>query len=158
MASGRSRQPNDPSIMASVEAALSAVARPNLIARLWHRRCELALIAGGLVGAITIAYTLGLDWLVAVAAAMAIGVTAMVAAFPPGRQRRAWRVVTPHRIRTGCTHTWIQTRDGRLPVALYTVPADFGERVWLWCRAGITARNLQAAGDVGAPVAVRIIG
>ena len=80
---------------------------------------------------------------------MAIGVTAMVAAFPPGRQRRAWCVVTPHRIRTGCTHAWIQTRDGRLPVALYTVPADFGERVWLWCRAGITARNLQAARDVG---------
>ena len=41
MASGRPRQPNDPSIMASVEAALSTVARPNLIARLWHWRYEL---------------------------------------------------------------------------------------------------------------------
>ena len=156
MASGRPRQPNDPSIMASVEAALSSVeaalspaARPNLIAWLWHRRYELSLIAGGLVGAITIGYTLGLDWLIAVAAAMAIGVTAMV--WPPSRQAiiaRAWRVVTPHRIRTGCAHTWIQTRDGRLPVVLYTVPADFGERVWLWCRAGITARDLQAAREV----------
>ena len=150
MASGRPRQPNDPSIMASVEAAVSTVARPNLIARLWHWRYELGLIAGGLLGAITIGYTLGLDWLIAVAAAtMAIGVTAMV--WPPSRQAimaRAWCVITPHRIRTGCTHAWIQTRDGRLPVVLYTVPADFGERVWLWCRAGITARDLQASRDV----------
>ena len=71
--------------------------------------------------------------------------------WPPSRQAltaRAWRVITPHRIRTGCTHAWIQTRDGWLPVVLYTVPADFGERVWLWCRAGITARDLQAARDV----------
>ncbi|MGO9193644.1 MAG: hypothetical protein ACLP8X_35055 [Streptosporangiaceae bacterium] len=150
MTSGRPRQPNDPSIMASVEAALSTVPRPNLIARLWHWRYELGLIAGGLLGAITIGYILGLERLIAVAAAaMAIGVTAM--AWPPSRQAimaRAWCVITPHRIRTGCTHAWIQTRDGRLPVVLYTVPADFGERVWLWCRAGITARDLQAARDV----------
>ena len=156
MASGRPRQPNDPSILAGAEAALSTVeavpstvAGPNLIARLWHRRYELGLIAGGLVGAITIGYTLGLDWLIAVAAAMAIGLTAMV--WPRSRQAiiaRAWCVVTPQRIRTGCTHTWIQTRDGRLPVVLYTVPADFGERVWLWCRAAITTRDLQAARDV----------
>ena len=31
---------------------------------------------------------------------------------------------------------------------LYTVPADFGERVWLWCRAGITAGDLEGARDV----------
>jgi len=99
--------------MASVEAAVSVVARPNLVARLWHWRYELGLIAGGLLGAITIGYTLGLDWLIAVvAAAIAIGITAMV--WPPSRQAliaRAWCVITPHRIRTGCTHAWIQTRD-----------------------------------------------
>ena len=73
MASGRPRQPNDPSIMASIETAVSTVARPNLFARLWHWRYELGLIAGGLLGAVTIGYTLGLDWLIAVAAvAMAI--------------------------------------------------------------------------------------
>ena len=67
MASGRPRQPNDPSIMASVEAALSTVPRPNLVVRLWHWRYELGLIAEGLLGAITIGFTLGLDWLIAVA-------------------------------------------------------------------------------------------
>lgn len=28
------------------------------------------------------------------------------------------------------------------------MPAGFGERVWLWCRAGITAGDLEAARDV----------
>ena len=90
MASGRPRQPNDPSIMASVEAALSTVARPNLIAGLWHWRYELGLIAGGLLGAITIGYTLGLDWLIAVAGDddghpdHRDG----VATFPPGHHRQ----------------------------------------------------------------------
>ena len=31
---------------------------------------------------------------------------------------------------------------------IYTVPADFGERVWLWCRAGITAGDLEAAREI----------
>ena len=46
MASGRPRQPNDPSVMASVEAAMSTVSRPHLIARMWHRRYELGLKIG----------------------------------------------------------------------------------------------------------------
>jgi hypothetical protein len=150
MASGRPRQRNDPSVMASVEAAVSTVTRPNILTRLWHWRYELGLAVGLLLGTVTIGYTLGLDWLIAVAAAtMAILATAMT--WPSSRQAiiaRAWCVITPHRVRTGCTHAWIQTRDGRLPVVLYTVPADFGERVWLWCRAGITAGDLEGARDV----------
>jgi hypothetical protein len=150
MASGRPHQPNDPSVMASVEAAVSTVARPGLIARSWHWRYELGLIAGVLLGTIGIGFTLGPGWLIATAAATtAIGVAAMAA--PPSRRRiiaRAWCVITPHRIRTGCARAWIQTRNGRLPVVLYTVPAEFGERVWLWCRAGITAGDLKAARDV----------
>ena len=150
MAFGRPHQPNDPSIMASVETAMSTVARPGLIGRVWHWRYELGLIAGVLLGTVGIGITLGLGWLIAVAAAtMAILAAALI--WPPSRQRivaRAWCVITPHRVRTGCAHAWIQTRDGRLPVVLYTVPAHFGERVWLWCRAGITARDLEAARDV----------
>jgi hypothetical protein len=150
MGSGRPRQPNDPSIMSSVETAISTVPRPGLAGRIWHWRYELALIAGLPLAAIVIGYTIGLAWLIAVAAtAVAIGVAALV--WPPSRHRviaRAWCVITPHRIRTGCTHAWVQTRDGRLPVVLYTTPADFGERVMLWCRAGITAGDLHAARDI----------
>jgi hypothetical protein len=150
MASGRPRQPNDPSVMASVEAAMSTVTRPRLIARVWHWRYELGLIAGVLLGTIGIGVTLGPGWLITAAAA-AMTVMAAALSWPPSRQRitaRAWCVITPHRVRTGCAQAWIHTRDGHLPVVLYTVPARFGERVWLWCRAGITARDLEAARDV----------
>ena len=150
MAFGRPRRPNDPSIMASVETAVSKVARPGIIAWLWHWRYELGLVAGLPLVAVTIGYTLGLAWFIAMAAT-AVALLAAAMLWPPSRQRliaRAWCVITPHRVRTGCTHAWVQTRDGRLPVVLYTTPADFGERVWLWCRAGITAGDLEAARDI----------
>jgi hypothetical protein len=150
MAFGRPRRPNDPSIMASVETAVSTVARPGIIAWLWHWRYELAVIAGLPLAALAIGSTLGLDWLIAMAAA-ATALLVATMTWPPSRQRiiaRAWCVMTPHRVRAGCKQAWIQTRDGRLPTVLYTAPADFGERVWLWCRAGITAGDLVAARDI----------
>lgn len=150
MASGRPRKRNDPSVMSSVEAAVSTVTRPGLLGRLWHWRYEAALAAGTIGGALAIAITLGPVWLIITGA----GVLATLAAaimHTPARQQlisRAWCVITPHRVRAGCTHAWVQTRDGRLPVVLYTAPAEFGERVWLWCRAGITAGDLEAARDI----------
>lgn len=111
---------------------------------------RLGLTAGVLLGMVGIAVTVGLGWFI-VAAAAATAVLAGASAWPPSRRRRlitpAWHVLTPHRVRTGCSRTWIQTRDGRLPVVLYTVPADSGERVWLWCRTGITDGDLKAARD-----------
>ena len=89
MASGRPRQPNDPSIMASVETAMSTVARPGLIARVWHWRYELGLITGLVLGTVGIGIALGPGWLIAVAAAaMAIVAAALIlAAVPPADHR-----------------------------------------------------------------------
>lgn len=42
----------------------------------------------------------------------------------------------------------MQSRRGKLPVVLYTVPTGQGERVQVWCRAGITAADLFAARHV----------
>jgi len=115
--------------------------------RLRHWRYELGLVAGALLGVVGIGSALGLGWLIA-AAAVCLAILAVPLASPASRQRitaRAWCAITPHRVRTGGTHAWIQTRDGRLPAVLYTTPAAFGERVWLWCRAGLTARDLKAA-------------
>ena len=150
MASGRPRRPNDPSIMSSVETAISSVSRPGPLGRLWHWRYELALMAGLPLAALAIGYTLGLGWLIAMAAT-ALAVMGAVLAWRPARRwliARAWCVITPHRVRTGCVHAWVQTRDGRLPIVLYTAPADFGERVMLWCRAGITAGDFEGARDI----------
>jgi hypothetical protein len=150
MASGRPRRPNDPSIMASVEAAISSVSRPGPLGRLWHWRYELALLTGLPLAGLAIGYTLGLGWLIAMAATALAGMAAVLA-WRPARQwliARAWCVITPHRVRTGCVHAWVQTRDGRLPTVLYTAPTEFGERVMLWCRAGITAGDFEGARDI----------
>jgi len=115
--------------------------------RRWRRRCELGLIAGVLLAAIGIGSALGLGWLIATAA-VCLTILAVPLASPASRQRiiaRARWVITPHRVRAEGTHAWIQTRDGRLPAVLYTTPEAFGERVWLWCRAGLTAGDLEAA-------------
>jgi hypothetical protein len=139
-----------PSVLTSVEAAVSTVARSNLLARLWHWRYELALSVGLPLAAFAIGSTGGLRWLFAVAAAT----TAILAAaltWPTSRQAliaRAWCVITPHRVRTGCAHALVQTRDGRLPTVLYTAPTEFGERVMLWCRAGITPEDFEGARDI----------
>ncbi len=150
MTSGRPRRPNDPSVMASVEHALSSVARPGFLALVWTWRYELGLSAGLATVGLASGYALGAAWLIAMAT---VGLVLLAAglAWRPSRQRlvaRAWCVITPHRVRTGCRHAWVQTRDGRLPVILYTTPAAFGERVTLWCRAGITHGDLEAARDV----------
>lgn len=150
MASGRPRRPNDPSVMASVESALRNVTRPGIFSLLWHWRYELGLVTGLAAVMLASGYALGAAWLAAIAV---LGLTGLAAglAWPPSRQRliaRAWCVITPHRVRTGCRHAWVQTRDGRLPVVLYTTPAAFGERVTLWCRAGITSGDLEGARDI----------
>ena len=150
MAFGRPRRPNDPSVMASVESALSNVARPGIFGLIWNWRYEFGLSAGLAAVVLASGYALGAVWLIAMAA---VGLVLLAAglAWPPSRQRliaRAWCVITPHRVRTGCRHAWVQTRDGRLPVILYTTPAAFGERVTLWCRAGITHGDLEGARDI----------
>ena len=85
MASGRPRQPNDPGIIASVEAAMSTVARPRLITRIWPWCYEFGLIAGTVLGMIGIGVTLGPGWLIAAAAAMAILGVALT--WRPSRRR-----------------------------------------------------------------------
>jgi hypothetical protein len=102
------------------------------------------------VVALASGYELGAAWLIVMAGA---GLAALAAglARAPARRRliaRAWCVITPHRVRAGCRHAWVQAPDGRLPVILYTTPAGFGERVALWCPAGITRGDLEGARDV----------
>jgi hypothetical protein len=150
MGSGRPQAPNDPSVMASVATVLSSVARPGILGRLRNWRYKLGLSTGLAIVALASGYAIGAAWLVAVAA---IGLVTLAGglAWPPWRRRliaRAWCIVTPHRVRAGCRHAWVQDRDGRLPVILFTTSAAFGERVTLWCRAGITHGDLEAARDV----------
>lgn len=150
MASGRPQRPNDPSIMSSLESAVREIRRPSPLEFCWHWRWELGILAAIAGLAAVIAASLGLIGLAAVAGAGLVVAGALLR-WPPARKRiiaRAWCVITQHRVRAGCLNAWVQTRRGRLPIVLYTVPADYGERVHLWCRAGITAADLFAARHV----------
>src|SRR5258705_9493438 len=102
MAGGRPRQPNDPGVLTSLESALRS-ARPNPLVIIWRWRYELALALGLPAAAIAIARGLGPVWLVATGVALA----AIFGLWPDGRRllvKRAWCVITPHRLRAGCAH------------------------------------------------------
>jgi hypothetical protein len=150
MSFGRPRRPNDPSVMSSLESAVREIQRPGLVESAWNWRWELviAAVTAGLSAAI--AADLGLVWLAVVAGA-GLAAFGTLLRWPPARRRiiaRAWCIITPHRIRAGCVNAWVQTRSGKLPVILSTVPTNFGERAQLWCHAGITAGDLLAARDI----------
>lgn len=150
MAAGRPQRPNDPSVMSSIESALQGTRRPGPVEFGWHWRWELGiLVATGTFSGL-IAANFGLIALAAIAGA-GLAALGTLLCWPPVRGRIfAWArcVITPHRVRAGCAHAWVQSRTGKLPFVLYTVPTEFGERVQLWCPAGITAGDLFAARHV----------
>jgi hypothetical protein len=79
-----------------------------------------------------------------------VAVSAVV--FGWGRSRQAvlaafWCTVTRHRLHAALVEVRATTRDGRLPLFLLVKPAPFGERVWLWCRAGISAEDIEDESD-----------
>ena len=58
--------------------------------------------------------------------------------------RRAWCVLSRHRIQKVCFETRMHTRTGRLPLVLRIHPTKVGERALIWCRAGICAADFEA--------------
>jgi len=131
---------------AGLEYALGTVARANVIVAAWRWRYELAAAAAlaapwiALDTAAAAALTAGL--------AAALGITASVSRGRRLLAARLWCIVTPHRIRSACAHAWIHSRYGKLPVILMTRSRPFGERVYLWCRAGISAADFSSAREL----------
>ena len=58
-----------------------------------------------------------------------------------------WCSLTRHRLHVGLVEVRATTREGRLPLFLSVTPAPFGERVKLWCRAGISAEDIEDETD-----------
>lgn len=133
-----------------IDMANTSPARPGILGLLWRWRYEFGscvAIAGSAIGLELIAGTSGL--IAGVAIAVVSAVAAML--WPPSRKRIAARVrcvVVQHRVRVGCHAAWVQTRSGKPPAILWTVPRPFGESVMLWCRPGITADDLVRAREV----------
>ena len=131
---------------AGIDLALSWQAPASPVVVIWRWRYELlATVSQACI------------WIAlkpAAAAVLTAGVAcavATVAAIPQGRRllvARAWCVVTPHRIRSGCAQAWIHSRTGKIPAVLLCRHQPFGERVYLWCRAGTSACDLHSAREL----------
>jgi hypothetical protein len=125
------------------EFAVGTVARANPIAAAWGWRYELAGLAGLVVTRAALG-TADTAWLTAGLAATLV----VTACFSRGRRFlavRMWCIVTPHRVRAGCAQAWIHSRYGKIPIILMTRRQPFGERVYLWCRAGTSAADFSSA-------------
>jgi hypothetical protein len=130
--------------LAGLQIALSTVPRPNPIVIAWRWRYELALTAVLPLGLAALANAAG-PILAATGLAVLPG---LITLWPAARRllvTQAWRVITPHRIRTACAQAWIHSRAGKIPIILLTSAEPFGERVLVWCRAGTSIEDFDSA-------------
>jgi hypothetical protein len=110
---------------------------------LFRFRTELATLTAATAGGGELAKTITLTWTIVVLTAAAT----VLAVLPWTRRfivRRAWCVLSRHRIQKVCYETRMHTRSGRLPLVLRIHPTQVGERALIWCRAGICAADFEA--------------
>jgi hypothetical protein len=142
----RPRRPPRGDLISDLQRDLRPVARPNVLVLLWRWRWELALFLCLPTGLTVLITRLGWMWGLTI-----IGITAVAFEWPEARQwlvKHVRCIVTAHRVRTGCAQAWIQSRSGKLPIILLTRPQPYGERVYIWCRAGICLEDFEAASDI----------
>ena len=112
----------------------------------WRHAAELLLLA-----AVVWAWRWAVDRLGShEATAATLGLILVVTAVGPVRRvvlAVVWCSISHHRLHAGLVEVRATTRDGRLPLFLSVVPAPFGERVRLWCRAGISAEDIEDESD-----------
>jgi hypothetical protein len=108
----------------------------------WRWRTELTTLACLTAALWRLALLLTLT---GAAIALAAGL-ALVLAVPKSRRftiRRAWCVLARHRLQKLCWEARLHTRAGRLPLVLLARPTKVGERLWVWCRAGVCAEDFE---------------
>ena len=110
---------------------------------LFRFRTELATLTATAAGGWELAKAITLTW-----AVVTLTITATVVTVLPWTRRfivrRAWCVLSRHRIQKVCYETRMHTRSGRLPLVLRIRPTRVGERALIWCRAGICAADFEA--------------
>lgn len=123
--------------------AVGTVSRANLLVVSYRWRYELSAVGAVAANLLVLGPATGAKVIAAIATLIGA-----VACWPTGRRvlvARLWCIVTPHRVRVGCAQAWIHSRDGKIPIVLITRRRPFGERVYLWCRAGTTAFDFSSA-------------
>src|SRR5437016_11584687 len=110
---------------------------------IWRFRTELSVLMTGIAGLWELARAVTSAWMMVILIMSATAVTVL----PWARRfviRRAWCVLSRHRIQKVCFETRMHTRSGRLPLVLRIHPTKVGERALIWCRAGICAADFEA--------------
>jgi len=141
----RSRRRREEELLDTLDRVITPRRRASLPGLIWAWRKELALAAGIAALFLAVVHTSGIVWTI-------VGLSAVIGALsPPWSARlRAFGclLVTPHRLRAGLYHARIQNRSGARPLIIRVTSEPFGERVRLWCPAGISAEDIHAARDV----------
>jgi hypothetical protein len=110
---------------------------------IWRFRTETATLLTAIAAAWALAVKLTVTWM-----AIILVTSALITMVLPWTRRfitrRAWCVLSRHRIQRVCFETRMHTRSGRLPLVLRITPTQVGERALIWCRAGICAENFEA--------------
>src|ERR1700761_5720344 len=110
---------------------------------LFRFRTEVTILLLTVAAVWELAKAITLAWALIVLAAVLLAIMTV----PPSRRfvvRRAWCVLSRHRIQRVCFETRMHTRSGRLPLVLRISPTEVGERAVIWCRAGICAADFEA--------------
>ena len=112
----------------------------------WRWRTELIILSGLLAALAWLTSQITIDW-AAIVLAAAIGI---LFAIPVTRRfivRRFWCVLARHRFQRLCWEARLHTRAGRLPVVLWVRPTKVGERLVIWCRAGVASKDYEQHTD-----------
>ncbi|AXH90438.1 hypothetical protein ACFWDZ_22920 [Micromonospora aurantiaca] len=117
-----------------------------VIRLLWWWTPETLLSAGLLTGWVQLAnHTSTVVTLIVVA--LVVGVPAAIG--PVRRQVKAWGwcLVVRHRLRVCFAQFIIANQSGSLPLILWARPTPVGERVWVYLRPGLSAKDLESRLD-----------
>ena len=117
---------------------------------IWRMRTELATLT-----TVTASFAALIHVIAIVGAAVILAIsTAVIVAVPHSRRfviRRAWCVLSRHRMQRVFFETRMHTRSGRLSLVLRIHPTEVGERALIWCRAGICFQDFEAhTGEIAA--------
>jgi hypothetical protein len=120
--------------------------RRSVVGLIWRWRAELTTLAIVLAAFFWLWIQITLIWDGVALAAFA----AVTFGEPHSRRftiRRFWCVVTRHRFHRVCWEARLHTRSGRLPWVLWIRPTKVGERLHVWCLAGISAEDFTKSTD-----------
>jgi hypothetical protein len=116
----------------------------------WRWRVELLTLITLVIAWVLLAYQLPASWPSWTVPVILAGVIVLMGVVPASRRfvmRRVWCVFTRHRVRKCFVQSRVMTHEGLLPLFMWTRPTPVGDRLWLWLRPGLSARDIENVAD-----------